>query len=183
MRTAVAIHLHDIPNVLTTYDLLSSRHITHDVFMSRHGGAIDRPTSSSCAMTLVDVDVRDVYDAIARCVFAARNGRHVAISAQQVPCSGRYVAMCTVTTRPKRHRISTCQHDDSSIGLWSMLKLLEGALSFTRRKDDKRSDVANICVEPWHIDIKSVLEFVNVHQNGLCDQKGITVTMSVPDIL
>ncbi|KAJ7815298.1 hypothetical protein B0H13DRAFT_1924268 [Mycena leptocephala] len=153
------VHLRDFDH---TY-----RHITHDVFMSRHGGAIDRPTSSSCAMTLVDVDVRDVYDAIARCVFAARNGRHVAISAQQVPCSGR---------------ISTCQHDDSSIGLWSMLKLLEGALSFTRRKDDKRSDVANICVEPWHIDIKSVLEFVNVHQNGLCDQKGITVTMSVPDI-
>ncbi|KAJ6507222.1 ribonucleotide reductase [Mycena vitilis] len=167
MRTAVAIHMNDIPNVLATYDLMSSRHIVHDIFVTRNAGLIAKPLSSISTLALLDMDVHGVFDALGQCAFVARDGGRVAICATAVPCDGRN---------------PFCNHTKRDMGTYSLLKLLEGALSFTRRPGDSRPNLANVSIETWHIDIRSVLEFVNMHQEGLCEQKSITIALSVPDI-
>ncbi|KAJ6507239.1 hypothetical protein C8R47DRAFT_1209165 [Mycena vitilis] len=165
MRTAIAIHMDDIPNVLATYDLISSRRIVHDTFLARNAGLVGKPLSSISTLALLDMDVHDVYDAIGQCVLVTRVGGRVAICATAVPCN---------------RRNPLCLHD--KIGVRPTLNLLEGALSFTRRPDDIGTNLANVSIEPWHIDIHSILEFVNSHKEGLREQKSITVTLSVPDI-
>lgn len=64
-----------------------------------------------------------------------------------------------------------------------MMKFMDGALSFTRNLTDRRVDVINISIEPWHIETRSLLEFNNMHQHDLSDQKNITATLCIPDIL
>ncbi|KAJ7135565.1 ribonucleotide reductase [Mycena epipterygia] len=167
MRMAVAIHMDDIPSVLETYDLLSSRQVVYDSSMSLNAGIASKPISSIYSVAFSGIGIREMYDAIAECVFAVRNGGKVSISAQGVPCSGRN---------------GTCHHEDSNIGIWAMLKLLDGAIAFARRTHDTRVDLANVCVEPWHIDIRSLLEFNNIHQHDLSDQKSLTISLSTPDI-
>ncbi|KAJ7490412.1 ribonucleotide reductase, partial [Mycena galericulata] len=168
MRIAVAVHQDDIPSVLSTYDLLSSRQIVHGPLISLLGGMV-RGVHPSAAHTMIftNVDVNSMYEAIAKCVFTVRNGGTVATAAQAVPCSGRQVPG---------------QHTAPNIGLWAMLRLMDGALSFARRNSDRRTDLANVCVEPWHLDIRSVLEFHTMHQQGLSDQKSISITLCIPDI-
>ncbi|KAJ6562853.1 hypothetical protein DFH09DRAFT_1364351 [Mycena vulgaris] len=167
MRTAVGIHMDDIPGVLRTYELLSSRQIIHDPFTYLNAGMTGKSLTSSYCVGFSNASVQEMYNMIAKCVFTVRDGGRVAISAQNVPCTGRN---------------PNCRHENDNIGLWPMLKLLEGAIAFAKRPDDKRTDLANICVEPWHVDIRGLLEFLNIHRHDLSEQKYITATISVPDI-
>ncbi|KAJ7154304.1 ribonucleotide reductase [Mycena crocata] len=169
MRVAVAMHLDDLPNVLATYELLSSGYAVHDSFLPLYLGTTERFLSSSFSMSLTNCDVQDVFDAVAKTVFAVRRGARVGIAAHAIPCNGKQVIS------------SRTSHLD--IGLWPLMKLLEGALAFARRADDRRSDTVNLCIPAWHIDARSALEFNNLHQHELSDQRGITMSFSLPDIL
>ncbi|KAJ7665244.1 hypothetical protein DFH06DRAFT_1127581 [Mycena polygramma] len=139
MRSAVAVHQQDLESVLAMYELLSTRQLTYDVFLYRNAGFADAPLSSISTMALFAVTVKEVYDAIAKCAFAARNGGRIALSAIAIPCCGR-------------------------------------------RTDDRRTNLANVAIEPWHIDTRSVLEFLNMHQDGLCDQRSMTISLIIPDL-
>ncbi|KAJ7040612.1 ribonucleotide reductase [Mycena alexandri] len=167
MRMALAMHLSEIPRVQATYELLSSRLVVHDSYVSVFSGTTELVRSSSCSISVSDSDVKELYDAVAKCVFAVRRGGTVAISAQGIACAGRN---------------AICHHRESSVGMWTMLKFLEVAISFARCAHDKRADVVNVCLEPWHIDIRSVVEFNNMHRHELADQRSITITLSLPDI-
>ncbi|KAJ7476310.1 ribonucleotide reductase [Mycena galericulata] len=168
MRTAIAIHLHDIPNVLATYEFLSSRQIIHDPMTYRNAGMIGKTLTATCAVNFSGASVQEMYDIIAKCVFTIRNGGRVGIAAQDVPCTGSR---------------GTCNHTDRNIGLWPMMRLIEGAISFARQPDDKRTDIGNVCIEAWHVETRSLLEWLTIHRNELTDEKSLTVTLSIPDIL
>ncbi|KAJ7495923.1 ribonucleotide reductase, partial [Mycena galericulata] len=167
MRIALAIHLDDIANVLATYDLLSSRLVTHDRFTAMYSGTTAKTLSSMYSTSFSNCTVRDAFDAVTRCVFATRGGGTVAIAAHAVPCSGRN---------------TTCNHEESAIGLWALMRFLDGAASFTRRPKDLRTDLINICVSPCHIDVRSVIEYNNIHQSELSELKSLTITVALPDI-
>ncbi|KAJ7750554.1 hypothetical protein B0H16DRAFT_1460659 [Mycena metata] len=167
MRMAVSIHMDDIPNVLATYELLSSGQVIHDASMASNAGFAGQAISSTYTMAFSDMNMKDMYESVAKCLFAIRNGAKVAVSAQGVPCSGRSGA---------------CRHDDNNIGLWPMLKFLDGAISFARRPEDKHDDIMNILIEPWHVDVTGLVEFNEHHRHGLSTQKSLTFSLSVPDI-
>ncbi|KAJ7683370.1 ribonucleotide reductase large subunit, partial [Mycena rosella] len=162
MRVAVTIHLDDIPSVLSTYTLLSSRQIAQDPLMSLYAGTTTQSRTTAYTTSFFNLDLEKLYGAVADCAFAIRNGGRVAISAQNVLCGGRKVPL--------------------NIGLWALLKLLDSAISLARRTTDTRQDVANLVIQPWHLDIRSALEYHTMHQHDLCDQKCISLTLSVPDI-
>ncbi|KAJ7730775.1 ribonucleotide reductase [Mycena metata] len=167
MRVAVAIHMDDLPGVLATYGLLSARKIILDPFAYLNAGSSSKPASSTTALSFMDAGVDGAYDVIAKCVLAVRSGGRVALSAHDIPCAGKEGA---------------CRHPDRNIGLWPMMRLLDGAIGVAREPGDRRTDVVNVCVEPWHVDVLGLLEFLVLHRNGVSDQKSITVTLSVPDI-
>ncbi|KAJ7436452.1 ribonucleotide reductase [Mycena galericulata] len=166
MRIALAIHLDDIPKVLSTYELLSSRLVTHDYFVALYAGTTAKNLTSYYTTGFANSDARDMFEAISRTVFAARDGATVAISAHGVPCSGRN---------------TTCHHEDSNVGLWPMMRFIDGAISFAKRQDDHRADLINICVPTSHIDIRSILEYNNMHRSELADHKSLTITLSLSD--
>ncbi|KAJ7783126.1 ribonucleotide reductase [Mycena metata] len=167
MRIAVAIHLQDIASVLNTYELLSTRHITLDAFISAGTGTTGPMISTSYSIALFNSHIHDMYDAIARTVFAVRRGGTASIAAQKMPCSGRNVH---------------CQHKDCNIGLWTLMKFLDGAIAFTRHHEDLRTDIVNIAVEAWHLDVRALIDFNNMHQHELADHKSLTTTICIPDI-
>ncbi|KAJ7821152.1 hypothetical protein B0H13DRAFT_2377521 [Mycena leptocephala] len=167
MRVAVAIHLEDIPSALATYELLSNRQVTLDYFFSSYAGTTERVMCSAYSMALSHCTVQDMYDAVARAVFAVRRGGTVAVSAQGVPCIGRNIL---------------CKHTDSNIGLWNMLKFMDGAVAFARNHEDRRTDLINVSVEIWHTDIRSLVDYNNMHQHDLADHKSLSATICIPDI-
>lgn len=81
------------------------------------------------------------------------------------------------------YRNATCDHKDANIGLWPLLRFLDGAISFARPVEDRRTDIVNVAIEPWHTDIRNLLEFNNLHRHELADQKSLTFTLMVPDLL
>ncbi|KAJ7186926.1 ribonucleotide reductase [Mycena filopes] len=151
MRTAVAIHLHDIPSVLSTYELLSSRQLTLDAFVSLSAGTKERFMSATHSMALAAAHVQDLFDAITRAVFSTRRGGTVAISAQGLPCNGRN---------------SHCRHKSS----------------FTRRQQDDRTDLINVALDVWHVDIRAFVDFNTMHRHDLAEQKSVTTTVCIPNI-
>ncbi|KAJ7197893.1 ribonucleotide reductase [Mycena rebaudengoi] len=167
MRMALTLHLSDIPNVLRTYELISGRYAVHDSFTSMSTDSIHKNLSSAYAVDFSNMDIQTMYDTISKCAFIVRAGARVSILAQGVPCNGRD---------------SSCKHDHRGVGLWEILRMMDGALAFLHRLDDKRADTVNICIEPWHKQVRSVIEFNNMHQHDLSDQKSVTVTLSIPDI-
>ncbi|KAJ6501446.1 ribonucleotide reductase [Mycena vitilis] len=174
MRMALALHLDDIDKVLATYDLLSCRQISLDTFMATYSGTMgtysgttDLARSSVVSTSVSDSGIETLYDTLTKCVFAARQGASIAISAQGISSIGR----------PDED-----DPENENIGLWPFLKFVDGALTFTRRQSDTRTDIVNITIEPWHLETRSVIEFNTMHQHELADQKSITITMSIPDI-
>ncbi|KAJ6510113.1 ribonucleotide reductase [Mycena vitilis] len=167
MRMAVAIHLDDIKRVLMTYELLSSRQINLDSFTSMYAGTTEKFKTSCYSTSFSSSDMHDMYDAVARAVFAVRGGATVAIAAQGVPCTGRHV---------------TAVHPENNVGIYTMLRFTEGAIAFARKNEDRRTDLVNVTIEAWHIDVRSFVDFHSMHQSELSDQKSITTTISIPDI-
>ncbi|KAJ7629950.1 hypothetical protein DFH06DRAFT_1140708 [Mycena polygramma] len=167
MRMAISIHMDDIPSVLSTYDLLSTRQITLDSLMSLDAGTASLSRTTIYTTSFAYVSTASVYDAIAKCVNVARDGGRVSVCAKSIPCNGRNGA---------------CYHPNRDIGLWAMLRLMESALSLSRRFGDKRVDLVNISVEPWHCDIQGLLEFHTMHQHELSEQKSMTFTLFIPDL-
>ncbi|KAJ7725028.1 ribonucleotide reductase [Mycena metata] len=167
MRIAAALHLTDVPKVLATYELLSRRLITMDPCVSLLAGTDEKVLSSQFSINVSNCTVPEMYNAVAKCVFAVRKGASVAIAAQGVPCSGRN---------------PVCDHRESDIGLWALMSFMDTAFTFTRSHGDKRTDPANVAVEVWHIDVRSIIDFNNIHQHDLVDQRNLTVTLCLPDI-
>ncbi|KAJ7739539.1 ribonucleotide reductase [Mycena metata] len=161
MRIAVSVHLDDIGNALHTYDLLSSRQIALDAFMTIYAGTKERAMSSSYSIALSQSNVHELYDGITRAAFTARKGGTVAVSAQGLPCNGRN---------------NRCDHNDSNVGLWTLMRFIDGALGITREHEDHRTDLMNVAVEVWHIDVAPLMEFNNMHQHDLADHKSVTTT-------
>lgn len=89
MRIAVALNLGDVTKMLRTYDLLSRRLITLDPFVSMLAGTDEKMLTTHFSISLSACTIQEMYTALAKCVFAARKGAAIAISAQGVACSGR----------------------------------------------------------------------------------------------
>ncbi|KAJ7603542.1 ribonucleotide reductase [Mycena polygramma] len=79
-------------------------------------------------------------------------------------------------------RNAICRHEKINVGLWTMMKFLDGAVAFTRNRDNQRNDLINVSVEAWHTDLRSIIDFNNMHQHDLADHKSLTVTISIPDL-
>ncbi|KAJ7178788.1 hypothetical protein C8R43DRAFT_942388 [Mycena crocata] len=163
------VHLrdYDLPYALATYELLSSRQISLDEITSLHAGTAGKLQTSTFSMSLSNAPVLDMYEAIVKCAIAARDGAKVGIAAQGVPCSGR---------------VGPCIHDKVDIGIWPLMRFLEAAVSFGKRPQQECTDMVNVTIEPWHKDARACIEFNNVHQNDLSDQRSVTATMGIPDI-
>jgi ribonucleoside-diphosphate reductase alpha chain len=91
MRVAIGIHLGDLKEVQTTYDLLSQKFFTHATPTMINAGT-KMPQMSSCFLTQIKSDsVTGIYETLGDCAQISKHGGGIGIHAQSVRSKGTII--------------------------------------------------------------------------------------------
>eukprot|EP00835_Amoeboradix_gromovi_P006515 NODE_781_length_4285_cov_0.344959.p1 type:complete len:813 gc:universal NODE_781_length_4285_cov_0.344959:3158-720(-) len=147
MRVAVGIHKNDIPAILETYQLLSSKYFTHASPTLFNAGC-PKPQLSSCFLVDMKSDsIEGIYDTLKTCALISKTAGGIGLNIHCIRASGSYIA-------------GTNGHSN---GLIPMLRVFNNTARYVDQGGNKRPGAFAIYIEPWHADIFAFLDLRKNH--------------------
>ena len=141
MRVALGIHRSNIPEVLKTYEMLSTKQIIHATPTMINAGKM-KPQMSSCFLTQIESDsISGIYNTLGECAQISKHGGGIGIHIQDVRASGSKI-------RGTNGR---------SDGIVPMLRVFNNTARYVNQGGSRKGSFAAY-LEPWHADIFDFLE-------------------------
>lgn len=165
MRVAIGIHLGDLKEVQTTYDLLSQKFFTHATPTMINAGTT-MPQMSSCFLTQIkDDSIAGIYETLGDCAQISKHGGGIGIHAQGVRSKGSTIR-------------GTNGHSD---GIIPMCRVFNATARYVNQSGKRKGSFA-VYLEPWHPDI---LEFLELRLNQGDEEarcRDLFTAMWIPDL-
>lgn len=165
MRVAIGIHIGDLKEVQTTYDLLSQKFFTHATPTMINAGT-KMPQMSSCFLTQIkDDSISGIYETLGDCAQISKHGGGIGIHAQGVRSKGSTIR-------------GTNGHSD---GIIPMCRVFNATARYVNQSGKRKGSFA-VYLEPWHPDI---LEFLDLRLNQGDEEarcRDLFTAMWIPDL-
>ena len=142
MRVAVGIWGTDIPNVIKTYDMLTSRKMTHATPTLFNSGT-KRPQLSSCfLLTMQEDSIAGIYKTLSDVAAISQNAGGIGISISNIRATGSYIKGTNGTSN----------------GIIPMLRVYNETARYVDQGGGKRKGSFAVYLEPWHADVEDFLD-------------------------
>jgi ribonucleoside-diphosphate reductase alpha subunit len=141
MRVALGIHRSNIPEVLNTYELLSTKMYIHATPTMINSGKL-KPQMSSCFLTQIESDsISGIYKTLENCAQISKHAGGIGIHVQDVRASGSRIKGT----------------NGKSDGIIPMLRVFNATARYVNQSGARKGSFA-VYLEPWHADIFEFLE-------------------------
>ena len=141
MRVALGIHKSNIPEVLKTYEMLSTKQFIHATPTMINAGKL-KPQMSSCFLTKIESDsISGIYNTLGECAQISKHAGGLGIHIQNVRANGSKI----YGTNGK------------SDGIIPMLRVFNTTARYVNQSGARKGSFA-VYLEPWHADIFEFLE-------------------------
>lgn len=165
MRVSIGIHLGDLKEVMSTYELLSQKFFTHATPTMINAGT-KMPQMSSCFLTQIkDDSISGIYETLGDCAQISKHGGGIGIHAQGVRSKGSMIR-------------GTNGHSD---GIIPMCRVFNATARYVNQSGKRKGSFA-VYLEPWHPDI---LEFLELRLNQGDEEarcRDLFTAMWIPDL-
>ena len=142
MRVAIGIHKGDVDSAIETYKFMSQGWFTHATPTMFNAGTPD-PQMSSCFLTYMKDDSIDgIFQTLKMCAKISKGAGGIGLSVTDIRGMGSYIS----------------GSGGKSNGLVPMLQVFDKTARYVDQGGGKRKGAFAIYIEPWHVDIESVLE-------------------------
>jgi len=166
MRVSVGIHMDDIDNVLSTYELMSKRFFTHATPTLFNSGT-PKPQMSSCfLLAMQDDSIDGIYDTLKQTAKISQSAGGIGLSIHNVRATGSYIAGTNGTSN----------------GIVPMLRVYNDTARYVDQGGGKRKGSFAIYVEPWHADIFDFLDLKKNHGKEEMRARDLFYAMWTPDL-
>jgi len=142
MRVAFGIHKDDVRSAIETYQDMSKSWFTHATPTMFNAGT-PNPQMSSCFLTYMKEDSIDgIFKTLSMCAQISKGAGGIGLSANNIRGKGSYIRGSGGTSN----------------GLVPMLRVYDNTARYVDQGGGKRKGAFAIYIEPWHSDIRSILE-------------------------
>lgn len=142
MRVSLGIHGSDLPSVLQTYHMMSTRVFTHASPTLFNSGTKIPQMSSCFLLDMTDDSIDGIYETLARCAKISKCAGGIGVHLHRIRAMGT----------------SILGTNGVSNGLPPMLKVYNSTARYVDQGGGKRKGAFAMYLEPWHADIFDVLE-------------------------
>jgi ribonucleoside-diphosphate reductase alpha chain len=143
MRVAVGIHLDDIDEAITTYELMSKQFFIHASPTLFNAGAPKPQMASSFVLQVQEDSIDGIYNTLKQTAQISQSAGGIGLSIQNVRATGSYIKGTNGTSN----------------GIVPMLKVFNDTACYVNQGGGKRKGSFAVYIEPWHADI---LEFLDL---------------------
>ena len=141
MRVALGIHKSNIPQVIKTYEMLSTKQFIHATPTMINSGK-RLPQMSSCFLTQVESDsISGIYNTLGECAQISKHAGGLGIHIQNVRANGSKIKGT----------------NGKSDGIIPMLRVFNATARYVNQSGARKGSFA-VYLEPWHADIFEFLE-------------------------
>jgi ribonucleoside-diphosphate reductase alpha subunit len=141
MRVALGIHRSNIPEVINTYEMLSTKQIIHATPTMINSGKL-KPQMSSCFLTKIESDsISGIYNTLGECAQISKHAGGIGIHIQDVRANGSKIRGT----------------NGKSDGIIPMLRVFNSTARYVNQGGARKGSFA-VYIEPWHADIFEFLE-------------------------
>ena len=142
MRVAVGIHKSDLSSAIETYKLMSQAWFTHATPTMFNAGTPE-PQMSSCFLTYMQDDsIEGIFQTLKMCANISKGAGGIGLSVSNIRGTGSYIS----------------GSGGKSNGLVPMLQVYDKTARYVDQGGGKRKGAFAMYIEPWHVDIESVLD-------------------------
>ncbi|KAK7200980.1 ribonucleoside-diphosphate reductase large chain [Novymonas esmeraldas] len=166
MRVAIGIHLSDLENVQSTYDLMSRGFFTHATPTLFNAGTPKAQMSSCFLVASKDDSIDGIYDTLKECAVISKVAGGIGLHVHNIRAAGSYIAGTNGTSN----------------GLVPMLRVFNNTARYVDQGGGKRKGAFAVYLEPWHADI---IGFLLLKRNtGKDDQRArdLFYALWIPDL-
>ncbi len=160
MRVAVGIHLNDIDEAITTYELMSKQFFIHASPTLFNAGAPRPQMASSFVLQVQDDSIDGIYNTLKQTAQISQSAGGIGVSVQNVRATGSYIQGTNGTSN----------------GIVPMLKVFNDTACYVNQGGGKRKGSFAVYMEPWHADI---LDFLDLKSK---QAKDLFYGMWIPDL-
>ena len=160
MRVAVGIHLNDIDEAITTYELMSKQFFIHASPTLFNAGAPRPQMASSFVLQVQEDSIDGIYNTLKQTAQISQSAGGIGLSIQNVRATGSYIKGTNGTSN----------------GIVPMLKVFNDTACYVNQGGGKRKGSFAVYMEPWHADI---LEFLDLKSE---QAKDLFYGMWIPDL-
>ncbi len=142
MRVAIGIHKSDLSSAIETYKLMSQSWFTHATPTMFNAGTPE-PQMSSCFLTYMQDDsIEGIFQTLKMCANISKGAGGIGLSVTNIRGTGSYIS----------------GSGGKSNGLVPMLQVYDKTARYVDQGGGKRKGAFAMYIEPWHVDIESVLD-------------------------
>jgi len=165
MRVAVGIWGDNLPQVLKTYELLSTHKMTHATPTLFNAGT-KRPQLSSCFLLMMDEDsIRGIYKTLSDVAAISQNAGGIGLAIHNVRATGSYIRGTNGTSN----------------GIVPMLRVFNETARYVDQGGGKRKGSFAVYLEPWHADIEDWLDLRKNHGKEERRARDLFLALWTPD--
>ena len=166
LRVALGIHCGDLARVLETYELMSMGAFTHATPTMFNAGT-RAPHLASCYLLPIEEDsIEGIFETLKKCAVISKSAGGVGISVTNVRAAGSRIA----STGGK------------STGLLPMLRNYDATARYVDQGGGKRKGAFAIYLEPWHMDVRTVLDMKKNHGAEELRARDLFYALWIPDL-
>lgn len=166
MRVAIGIHGDDLPSIIESYNLLSSKYFTHATPTLFNAGT-NMPQMSSCFLLTMKGDSIDgIYDTLKDCAIISKYAGGIGLAIHNIRGSQSYIRGTNGTSN----------------GIVPMLRVFNNTARYVDQGGGKRKGSIAIYLEPWHNDILPFLDLRKNHGNESDRARDLFYALWIPDL-
>ena len=165
MRVAVAIHGEDIDAAIETYDLMSKHIFTHASPTLFNAGSTVQQLSSCFLIGLQEDSILGIFQMLTDTALISKTAGGIGLHIHDMRAKGSAIG-CSNGKAP---------------GIMPFMKIYNEAVKSVSQGGNKRKGAAAYYVEPWHFDIKDVIECRKNAGNEELRTRDLFPALWVPD--
>jgi len=160
MRVAVGIHLGNIDEAITTYELMSKQFFIHASPTLFNAGSPRPQMASSFVLQVQEDSIEGIYNTLKQTAQISQSAGGIGLSIQNVRATGSYIRGTNGTSN----------------GIVPMLKVFNDTACYVNQGGGKRKGSFAAYIEPWHAD---VMEFLDLKKE---QAKDLFYGLWIPDL-
>lgn len=166
LRIAIGIHGRDIPRVVDTYNLMSSKYFTHGSPTLFNAGT-PSPQMSSCFLVALKEDsIEGIFKTLESCAVISKAAGGIGLNIHDVRATGAYIAGSNGTSN----------------GIVPMLRVYNNMVRYVDQGGNKRPGALAVYLEPWHADIFRFLDLRKNHGKEELRARDLFYALWIPDL-
>ncbi len=141
MRVSLALWSADLPRAFETYDLLSTKALTHATPTLFNAGTPNQQCSSCFLLAIKDDSIRGIYETLEDCALISKHAGGIGLHCSNIRAKGSLIKGTNGTSN----------------GISPMLRVFNATARYVDQGGNKRNGSFAIYLEPWHADVEDFL--------------------------